>query len=32
MPEPDDDATTNGDPLTPHVREILKELGEDPDR
>ncbi len=32
MPAPDDDATTNGDPLTPHVREILKELGEDPDR
>ncbi|MET0850875.1 MAG: GTP cyclohydrolase I FolE, partial [Candidatus Rokuibacteriota bacterium] len=32
MPEPDDDATTNGDPLTPHVREILKELGEDPER
>ena len=34
MPGPDDDeATINGnDPLARHVREVLKELGEDPDR
>jgi GTP cyclohydrolase I len=32
MPAPDDDATNGDDSVAHHVRELLKELGEDPDR
>jgi GTP cyclohydrolase I len=32
MPAPDDDATNGDDSLAYHVREFLKDLGEDPDR